>query len=84
MHVGRMDCFWDNCGIAYSRIDAVVPFRSLGFEDLVHIAYRDLRDLGVDITIERVRELTQKYYPVAREYGVRYFLKKIQEDVLSR
>ncbi len=66
------------------RIDAVIPFRSLGFEDLVQIAYRDLRDLGVDITIERARELTQKYYPLAREYGVRYFLKKIQEDVLTQ
>jgi hypothetical protein len=66
------------------RIDAVVPFRSLGFEDLVQIAYRDLRGLGVDISIERARELTQKYYPVAKEYGVRYFLKKIQEDVLSQ
>ena len=66
------------------RIDAVVPFRSLGFEDLVQIAYRDLRGLGVDITIERARELTQKYYPIAREYGVRYFLKKIQEDVLTQ
>jgi len=32
------------------RIDAVIPFRSLGFEDLVQIAYRDLRDLGVDIS----------------------------------
>ncbi len=67
-----------------SRIDAVIPFRSLGFEDLVQIAYRDLRGLGVDITIERTRELTQKYYPIAREYGVRYFMKKIQEDVLSQ
>jgi ATPases with chaperone activity, ATP-binding subunit len=66
------------------RIDAVVPFRSLGFEDLAQIAYRDLRGLGVDITIERARELTQKYYPIAREYGVRYFIKKIQEDVLSQ
>jgi ATP-dependent Clp protease ATP-binding subunit ClpA len=66
------------------RIDAVVPFRSLGFEDLVEIAYRDLRGLGVDISYERARELTQKYYPVAREYGVRYFMKKIQEDVLSQ
>ncbi len=55
-----------------------------GFLDLAQIAYRDLRDLGVDITIERARELTQKYYPIAREYGVRYFIKKIQEDVLSQ
>jgi ATP-dependent Clp protease ATP-binding subunit ClpA len=66
------------------RIDAVIPFRSLGFEDLVQIAYRDLRDLGVDISYERARELTQKYYPIAREYGVRYFLKKVQEDVLTQ
>jgi len=66
------------------RIDAVVPFRSLGFEDLVKIAYREIRGLGVDISYERARELTQKYYPVAKEYGVRYFLKKITEDVLSQ
>jgi ATP-dependent Clp protease ATP-binding subunit ClpA len=66
------------------RIDAVIPFRSLGLEDLVQIAYRDLRGLGVDISYERARELTQKYYPIAREYGVRYFLKKVQEDVLSQ
>jgi hypothetical protein len=67
-----------------SRIDAIVPFRSLGFEDLVEIAYRDLRDLGLNVSYETVYELTQKYYPVAREYGVRYFLKKVQEEVLSR
>jgi ATP-dependent Clp protease ATP-binding subunit ClpA len=66
------------------RIDAVVPFRSLDFEDLVKIAYREIRSLGVDISYETVYELTQKYYPIAREYGVRYFIKKIQEDVLSR
>jgi hypothetical protein len=66
------------------RIDAVVPFRSLGFEDLVKIAYREIRGLGEDITIERARGLTQKYYPIAREYGARYFLKKITEDVLSQ
>jgi ATP-dependent Clp protease ATP-binding subunit ClpA len=66
------------------RIDAVIPFRSLGFEDLVKIAYRDLRGLGVNISYETARALTQKYYPIAKEYGVRYFLKKIQEDVLTQ
>jgi hypothetical protein len=66
------------------RIDAVIPFRSLGFEDLVQIAYRDIRGLGLNISYEAVYELTQKYYPVAKEYGVRYFLKKIQEDVLTQ
>jgi len=65
------------------RIDAIIPFRSLGFEDLVQIAYREIRGLGVDISYERARALTQKYYPIAREYGVRYLLKKIQEDVLT-
>jgi len=66
------------------RIDAVVPFRSLGFEDLVQIAYRDLRGLGLNVSYETVYGLTQRYYPIAREYGVRYFLKKIQEDVLTQ
>jgi ATP-dependent Clp protease ATP-binding subunit ClpA len=66
------------------RIDAVVPFRSLGFEELAQIAYRELRGLGLNISQETVYELTQKYYPVAREYGVRYFVKKIQEDVLTQ
>jgi ATP-dependent Clp protease ATP-binding subunit ClpA len=65
------------------RIDAVVPFRSLGFENLGQIAYRELRRLGEDVSIDFARALTQKYYPIAREYGVRYFLKKVQEDVLS-
>jgi len=66
------------------RIDAVVPFRSLGFEDLVQIAYRELRRLGENVDIDFARALTQKYYPIAREYGVRYFLKKITEDVLTQ
>jgi ATP-dependent Clp protease ATP-binding subunit ClpA len=66
------------------RIDAVVPFRSLDFEDLVQIAYREIRRLGENVGIDFARALTQKYYPIAREYGVRYFIKKIQEDVLSR
>jgi GTPase SAR1 family protein len=66
------------------RIDAVVPFRSLGFEDLVEIAYRELRRLGENVDIDFARALTQKYYPIAREYGVRYFIKKITEEVLSQ
>jgi hypothetical protein len=56
----------------------------LGFEDLVKIAYREIRGLGVNVSYETARELTQKYYPIAREYGVRYFLKKITEDVLTQ
>jgi hypothetical protein len=40
--------------------------------------------LGVDISVETAWKLTQKYYPIAREYGVRYFMKKIQEEVLGR
>ncbi|MFZ8784919.1 AAA family ATPase [Thermocrinis sp.] len=66
------------------RIDEIIPFRSLGFEDLVEIAYRNLRGLGLNASYETVYELTQKYYPIAREYGVRYFLKKVQEDVLTQ
>jgi hypothetical protein len=40
--------------------------------------------LGENVGIDFARALTQKYYPIAREYGVRYFLKKIQEDVLTQ
>jgi ATP-dependent Clp protease ATP-binding subunit ClpA len=43
------------------RIDEIIPFRSLGFEDLVQIAYRELRGLGLNINYETARELTQKY-----------------------
>jgi hypothetical protein len=46
-----------------SRIDEIIPFRSLGFEDLVQIAYRDLRGLGLNVSYETVYGLTQKYYP---------------------
>ncbi|MFZ8860254.1 MAG: hypothetical protein ACO2PP_07105, partial [Thermocrinis sp.] len=67
-----------------SRIDEIIPFRSLGFEDLVQIAYRDLRGLGLNVSYEAVYGLARKYYPIAREYGVRYFLKKVQEDVLTQ
>jgi len=56
----------------------------LGFEDLVQIAYRELRRLGENVSIDFARALTKKYYPIAKEYGVRYFLKKIQEDVLTQ
>jgi ATP-dependent Clp protease ATP-binding subunit ClpA len=66
------------------RIDEIIPFRSLGFEDLVQIAYRDLRGLGLNVSYETAYGLTQRYYPVAREYGVRYFLKKVQEEVLTQ
>jgi len=67
-----------------SRIDEIIPFRSLGFEDLVQIAYRELRRLGENVGIDFARAITQKYYPIAREYGVRYFLKKIQKEVLTQ
>jgi hypothetical protein len=52
------------------RLDVVIPFRSLGFEDLVKIAYREDRKLGCGYKRRDSRELTQKYYPITREYGV--------------
>ena len=63
---------------------AIISGMAVSPEDLAAIAYRDLRGLGLNVSYETVHELTQKYYPVAREYGVRYFLKKVQEDVLTQ
>jgi len=61
------------------RLDEVVPYRPLSFEDLVEIAKRELKKYGAE---DRARELAEKYYSLANEYGVRFFLKKIVREVV--
>ena len=61
------------------RLDEVVPYRPLSFEDLVEIARRELKKYGME---DRARELAEKYYSLANEYGVRFFLKKIVREVV--
>jgi len=64
------------------RIDKIVVFKTLSEKDLVELAKRELSKLGV--STDGVDLLVQKYLAVAREFGVRVFLKKIQEEGLKR
>ena len=61
------------------RIDKIVPFRELKKEDLAEIARRVLARYGEE---GRAQELTEKFYSVANRYGVRMFVKKVEEAVL--
>jgi len=62
------------------RIDEVIPYKPLTFEDLVEITRRTLRNLKVNADPTK---LTEKYYDFAREYGVRFFIKKITKEVVK-
>ena len=79
------------------RIDRIVPFKRLSFEDLVEIAERLMRKYEDVLLSENspyrrfsgragiivARAFTRKYEDVARKYGVRVFLKKIEEDLIE-
>ena len=62
------------------RIDEVVPYTPLSFENLVEIARRELKKLNAE---ERAYELAKKYYHLAKNYGVRLFLKKIVREAVK-
>ncbi|GAB6064933.1 hypothetical protein JCM9492_00250 [Aquifex pyrophilus] len=62
------------------RIDEVVPYKPLSYEDLLLIARKELAKVNAE---EKAEELTRKYYELAREYGVRLFLKKIVKEAIS-
>ena len=61
------------------RIDKIVPFRELREDDLVEIARRILVKYGKE---DEAQELTRKLMSVANSYGVRMFVKKLEETVL--
>ena len=61
------------------RIDRIVPFKNLEVLDLEEIARRVLRRYGME---GRAGEFTWKYFQVAEKYGVRMFVKKIEESAL--
>ncbi len=64
------------------RIDKIVPFRSLSFHDLVNIVSFVLQTYNKPVNMDTVFYITKKYEPVAKEYGVRVFIKKIEEEIL--
>ena len=65
-----------------ARIDKVVPFKSLSIDDLANIVANVLYVNGIQVNENKVWELTKKYEPIAREYGVRVFIKKVEEKAL--
>jgi ATP-dependent Clp protease ATP-binding subunit ClpA len=64
------------------RIDKIVPFKPLSFQDLMNITYNVFLSYGQDIDNETIINITRKYEPIAKEYGVRVFIKKLEEEML--
>ncbi len=64
------------------RIDKIVVFTPLSERDLFLLAVRELSKLGV--STDGVDLIVKKYLSVAHEFGVRVFLKKVQEEGLKR
>ncbi len=63
-----------------ARIDRVILFRSLGEKDLVEIAGRVLGKYGKEAY---AYVLTRKYLHLAQRYGVRAFVRRLEEEALE-
>jgi len=63
------------------RIDKVVPFTSLSEEDYKVIVRRLAKKYNK--TTVDVDAITKKNLPIAEKYGVRQFIKKVEEDILA-
>jgi len=64
------------------RIDKIVVFNNITFDHLVEIAERRIMHLKKREDIEWARELATKYKPVADAYGVREFIRKVEEEII--
>lgn len=71
------------------RIDKVIVFNELTDEDLAKIVAMKMVEYGIvknqeDINkkANEIWEMVRKYSPIARKYGVRMFIKKIEEELL--
>jgi len=61
------------------RIDKVIPFTSLSEEDYKVIVNRLAVKYKKNVDVDAI---TKKNLPIAEEYGVRQFIKKVEEDIL--
>lgn len=61
------------------RIDSIVVFNPLTVEELAQIVYRMAGD---KLSADKVWEIVRKHYLIANKYGVRMFIKKVEEDVI--
>jgi ATPases with chaperone activity, ATP-binding subunit len=62
------------------RIDKVVPFTSLSVEDYKVIVRRLAKKYKKNVDVDAI---TKKNLPIAEKYGVRQFIKKVEEDILA-
>ena len=65
------------------RIDKIVVYRLLKTMDLVELVARTMERLGIERDMKRAYQITKKYESVAQKYGVRVFLKKVEEELLG-
>jgi len=71
------------------RIDKVVVFDQLNREDLAQIVANVMLQNGIvkgqeDVNriADRIWEIVEKYEGLAKKYGVRMFIKKVEEEIL--
>jgi len=62
------------------RIDKVVPFTSLSVEDYKVIVRRLAKKYNKNVDVDAI---VKKNLPIAEKYGVRQFIKKVEEDILT-
>jgi ATPases with chaperone activity, ATP-binding subunit len=62
------------------RIDKVVPFTSLSEEDYKVIVKKLAAKYKKNVDVDAI---TKKNLPIAEKYGVRQFIKKVEEDILA-
>ncbi|MFP3257470.1 MAG: AAA family ATPase, partial [Candidatus Nanopusillus acidilobi] len=62
------------------RIDKVVPFTSLSEEDYKVIVKRLAAKYKKNVDVDAI---VSKNLPIAAQYGVRQFIKKVEEDILA-
>lgn len=65
------------------RIDKIIVYRNLTPAHIMEITRRELLSLGIEPSPSLIEELYVKYGKVAQAYGIRYYLKKIREEVLG-
>ena len=62
------------------RIDKVIPFTSLSVEDYKVIVMRLAKKYNRNVDVDAI---VKKNLPISEKYGVRQFIKKVEEDILS-
>jgi hypothetical protein len=58
----------------------IIPFTSLSVEDYKVIVRRLAKKYNKNVDVDAI---TKKNLPIATQYGVRQFIKKAEDDILS-